>query len=210
MQLRKPLQYLQEYLDNNPDKREVYVNWGLVAAKLVVAPVNKLLRHLIEIQHLDPNGMPNFEIIKNALDIRHTKSYDEDFDAERLAKIYEKIHPTLPPQEEFPRFIDNSASDLDPLDDLQNLLDEDFKPISDAYNEAVIDNRDALSMEEIKKLIDRTEELKKIKDELTKCGIPSMGLPSRKTRRGKIVKQVAKSQRKRPNFNSSLPRTSRR
>src|SRR5277367_4992145 len=105
MQLKKPLQYLQEYLDQNPDKREVYVNCGLVAAKLVVAPVNRLLKHLVEISHLDRNKVPYTELLKSPYLFSSGQisphAYDDDFNDEKLDKIYEKIRqaPPSPPVE---------------------------------------------------------------------------------------------------------------
>lgn len=187
MQLKKPFEYLQTYLDNNPDAREIYVNWGLVAAKLAVVPINRLLKHLIEVQHLDVNAVPGARDL--TLDSPYlfssgqmaTQAYDDDFDVERLTKIYEKIRSTPPPTppEDFSRFMDDSVFELDPLDRLQNVLDllnkeletdESYKPVPNVFREAAENNRDDLSIEEIEKLMARTEELKKIKEDITKNG----------------------------------------
>jgi hypothetical protein len=189
MQLKKPFEYLQTYLDNNPDVRQTYVNWGLAAAKAAVVPINQLLKHLIEVQHLDLNGMPGISALNSPYLFKSgqmdSSAYDDDFDIERLTEIYKKIRqtPPPPPVKEYTRFVDDSAFQLDPLDRLQNLLDkltreivdkgladEAYKSVSapNVFREAAENNRDSLSLEEIKKLMGRTEELKKVKEEVSK------------------------------------------
>jgi hypothetical protein len=209
MQLRKPFQYLQEYLDNNPDKRQAYVSYGIAAAKLAVVPVNYLLKHLIEVQHLDLDAIPD---LKAVFDIKHALSYDEDFDAEDFAPIHQSIHSTSPPlktetkiyysdNEELKEILskvleeegdeqleeahlEKTFSDVQGLKEVLGKLTQMAKVAKDlriesdnCFRAAAEAVRDDLSIEEVKKLMDRTEELKKVygKPKPEACPIKGIG-----------------------------------
>lgn len=85
--------FLKRYLKQNPETLKSYVQWGVSAAQLVVAPVSKLLRHLLEVQDIDPNTAAGVKIreafqeaLNAAVDIKHRKDYDDSFDFSQSVK----------------------------------------------------------------------------------------------------------------------------
>lgn len=126
MQLPKfqtPGVFLKRYFQNNPEQLKSYVGAGLIVAKLVVSPLSAALKHLIEIQGMDPNIEPGRrmreqfnEALNSAFWKLHNHEYDSDFDFSWLSKKYEEARKS---NGQFP--FDLSKDDFKELTDVSSL-----------------------------------------------------------------------------------------
>ena len=160
--------FLKRFLKENPHRLQTYVQWGVAAAHLVVAPVNKLLRHLLVVQDLDPNTAPGVKIrealqeaLNAAVDVKHRKDYDDSFDFSRIGQGFNRLDnkleiteddfkkmtdlnyatdPPKPPIPEEPLFVSIVQPIPDPVDELKQLLDdsEEESKKSDLREEAFL------------------------------------------------------------------------
>jgi hypothetical protein len=119
-QFHTPSVLLKRFFKNNPEQLKSYVQVGLVAAKVVVTPLSSFLKHLIEIQGMDPNTEPGRrmkEQFQNAINSvfqnTHVHDYDTNFDFSWLNKKFEQ-----------------TRKDLEQLD----LSKEDFRKMTDVGN----------------------------------------------------------------------------
>lgn len=88
-----PSVFLKEYFRNNPEQLQTYVNVAIKATKLAVVPLGAVLKHLIEIQGLDPKTEPGRrmrEAFQQAFSHTHVREYDRDFDFSWLNKKFEE------------------------------------------------------------------------------------------------------------------------
>jgi hypothetical protein len=92
-----PGAFLKQYFQNNPDRLKSYVGLGVKIVNLATSPLGVLLKHLIEIQGMDPNTEPGRrarEQFQRALDSTfekfHNHEYDSDFDFSWLSKKFEE------------------------------------------------------------------------------------------------------------------------
>ncbi len=109
--------FLKEYFRDNPEQLQTYIAWAIKATKLAIVPLGAVLKHLIEIQGLDPKTEPGRrmrEAFQQALNSTfqkfHDHDYDTDFDFSWLNKKFEQ-----------------TRKDIEGL----NLDKEDFKKITD-------------------------------------------------------------------------------
>jgi hypothetical protein len=156
--------FLKRYLKQNPETLKSYVQWGVSAAQLVVAPVSKLLRHLLEVQDIDPNTAAGVKIreafqeaLNAAVDIKHRKDYDDSFDFSRIGQGFNRLNkkleiteddfkkmtdlnyatdPPKPPIPEEPLFVSIVQPIPDPVDELKQLLDDSLSRNSSSEEES--------------------------------------------------------------------------
>jgi len=158
-QFQTPGVFLKRYFQNNPKQLNKYVQVGLVAAKLVVTPLSAVLKHLIEVQGMDPNTesgrrmREDFqEALNRALGQLHNHEYDSDFDFSWLNKKFKEAHNGVFPldlsKDDFKELTDvshlNSPSPVvpnqSPVDELADLIEEDLvNPIAPEPAEQVWD-----------------------------------------------------------------------
>lgn len=118
---------LKNYLDQNPDVRNVYVKYGMTLAKAATVPLNHLLRHLIFVQGLNPDAQPGskdferFEIsLREMFTAPHDqKSYDEDFNFTKAFNTFQQVN----------RKSDLSKKDFYELTDVRKLSDAPNLPV---------------------------------------------------------------------------------
>lgn len=133
---QNPSLFLKEYFRNNPEHLQVYVNWGTKAAKLAVVPLSAALKHLIEIQGLDPNtepGRKTLEAFKQLFNYKHDHGYDNDFDFSWLNKKFEEARKNN-------KSFNLTKEEFRHLTDVSNLKTEPFftTPIQRTTTEAGI------------------------------------------------------------------------
>lgn len=125
--------------------KQHYVNASIVAANWAVVPFNRFLKHLLEVQGIDPNTVPGAkqreqfqQAVNEAFDIRHANSYDSDFDFSWAKKQFNQTPhiQDLMTREDRQRYRDHLplerventsgvplAIDRSPIDELAELLD---------------------------------------------------------------------------------------
>lgn len=115
-----PSLFLREYFRNNPEHLKTYLDVGTTAAKFAIAPIGMVLKHLIEIQGMDPRTEPGRKMreafqqaLNNTFQKYHDHDFDQDFDFSWLNKKFEQ-----------------TRKDIEGL----NLTKEDFRKMTDVGN----------------------------------------------------------------------------
>jgi hypothetical protein len=92
-----PGAFLKRYFQNNPEQLKNYVGLGLRAVSLATSPLSVVLKHLIQIQGMDPNTEPGRRVreqfqqaLNNTFQKFHDHEYDTDFDFSWLSKKFEE------------------------------------------------------------------------------------------------------------------------
>jgi hypothetical protein len=86
---------ITNFIKNNPSLLNTYVYVGEVVANVVSVPLERLMKHLLEVQGLNPNA-PTGDKLLTDLDA-HFKSMDDtkdlpkDFDQKWISKQFEKL-----------------------------------------------------------------------------------------------------------------------
>lgn len=163
--------FLKRYLKQNPETLKSYVQWGVSAAQLVVAPVSKLLRHLLEVQDIDPNTAAGVKIreafqeaLNAAVDIKHRKDYDDSFDFSRIGQGFNRLNKKLEiTEDDFKKMTDlNYATDppkppdAGPKEDLEKVLDTVEGRA--AYRQKLVDKYKPDPIDELAQLLDESED----------------------------------------------------
>jgi hypothetical protein len=98
---QNPLSFIKRYFEDK-DLLETYVNWGITAATWAIVLINKVLKHLITVQGIDPNTEPGLrqrmlfqQAVNEAFGKLDTKSYDDDFDFSWFNKQFKQIESNL-------------------------------------------------------------------------------------------------------------------
>lgn len=121
---QSPSLFLKEYFRNNPEYLQAYIELGTKAAKLAIVPLGAVLKHLIEVQGLDPKTEPGRrmrEAFQQAFTRTHVREYDNDFDFSWLNKKFEEAreyHGLRP--------VDLSKEDFKDLTDVSDLKSPPF------------------------------------------------------------------------------------
>lgn len=90
---------LNNFLKSNPDILSKYVTIGLTVVDKAVGPLNSLMRHLMDVQGIDPNTQPGTRTRK-ALElavgnVEDNKDFDSDFNFSRFYSKFEKAKAGL-------------------------------------------------------------------------------------------------------------------
>lgn len=90
---------LNKFLKSNPDILSKYVSIGLTIVDKAVVPLNGLMKHLMEVQGIDPNTQPGARTRK-ALEVavsnvNDNKDFDSDFNFSRFYSKFEKAKKDL-------------------------------------------------------------------------------------------------------------------
>src|SRR5574338_1154470 len=90
---------LNNFLKSNPDILSKYVSIGLTIVDKAVAPLNGLMKHLMEVQGIDPNTQPGSRV-RRALEVAvgqvdDPKDFDSDFNFSRFYSKFEKAKQNL-------------------------------------------------------------------------------------------------------------------
>lgn len=115
---QNPLAFIKNRL-SSPELLQSYVNAGVAITNMAVAPFNKLLKHLLTVQGIDPNTEPGLrarQLFQQAVDEAfggRRKEYDDDFDLSWVTKKFQQTR--------------NELSELD-------LCKEDFLKMTDVGN----------------------------------------------------------------------------
>lgn len=111
---------LNKFLKNNPELLSKYVSVGLTIVDKAVAPLNGLMKHLMEVQGIDPNTQPGAiarRVLERAVGaVPDNKDFDPDFNFSRFYSKFEKAQAGLDhlnlTKEEY-----RKATDLSKVDD---------------------------------------------------------------------------------------------
>lgn len=85
---------VKNFLTSKPKLLQAYVNTNMAALNYIVAPIGGLMRHLIEIQGLDPDFSPRqreLEVLIKAFDTVHEESYDKDYNVGWVTRRFQDI-----------------------------------------------------------------------------------------------------------------------
>ena len=88
-----------QFLKGNPELLSKYVSIGFTLVDKTVAPLNKLMQHLLEVQGIDPATQPGErarKALSAAIDrVDDSEEYDNDFNFSRFHGKYEKVRGAL-------------------------------------------------------------------------------------------------------------------
>ena len=122
---------LKDFLNDNPDLLQKYVDGGVAAVGAVLGPINAFMRHLLAVKGLDPDSIPGAaqkamiaEAVSALFDTVHESSFDADYDFSWVHKRFEDTRKTLKDltKDKFMALTDLSRTSSEPED----LSDEKF------------------------------------------------------------------------------------
>lgn len=122
---------LKDFLNDNPDLLQKYVDGGVAAVGAVLGPINAFMRHLLTVRGLDPDSVPGAaqkamiaEAVSALFDTVHESSFDADYDFSWVHKRFEDTRKTLKDltKDKFMALTDLSRTSSEPED----LSDEKF------------------------------------------------------------------------------------
>jgi hypothetical protein len=178
MQAQQILQPLQNgtlriaklFLKENPDILQKYVDTGTAVLSLAKIPLNVFMKHLLEVQGIDPNTVPGEKARKalqdaldNTIETHHAKDYDADYE---FAPFYQKFQE---------------------LRKKMNITKEKFKAMTDLSNLPVGPGRYPTSDEE-QEFFQRCHELNRV---APKKELPLDTKEGRQARREKVLREMA-------------------
>jgi hypothetical protein len=143
MQLQKvfqPAEFIKSILHDDPSLIQKYVGFGASCVSHVLAPVGVVLKHLLEVQNLDPSSEPGSryqQALEDAINkVVDDKDFDTDFD---LSWVYKKWEETNRGLKNFKL----TQQKFQELTDLNNVSDKPVvKPAEVIVNGRVVDNED--------------------------------------------------------------------
>jgi hypothetical protein len=93
---------LKDFLNDNPDLLQRYVDGGVTAVGLILTPLNAFMRHLLVVRGLDPDTEPGerqrrelHEAVGSLFNVTHEKDFDEDYDFSWVHKKFEEARKSL-------------------------------------------------------------------------------------------------------------------
>lgn len=93
---------LKDFLNDNPDLLQKYVDGGVAAVGAILGPINAFMRHLLIVKGLDPDSIPGAaqkaliaEAVTSLFDSVHENSFDSDYDFSWVHKRFEDTRKTL-------------------------------------------------------------------------------------------------------------------
>lgn len=93
---------LKDFLNDNPDLLQKYVDGGVAVAGAVLVPLNAFIRHLLVVKGLDPDTSPGerqrqqlLEAVGSLFDENHSKDFDDDYDFSWVHKKFEEARSQL-------------------------------------------------------------------------------------------------------------------
>lgn len=93
---------LKEFLNDNPDLLQKYVDGGVAVAGAILVPLNAFMRHLLVVKGLDPDTNPGekqrlelLQAVGSMFDVNHEKDFDEDYDFSWVHKKFEEARKNL-------------------------------------------------------------------------------------------------------------------
>jgi hypothetical protein len=93
---------LKDFLNDNPDLLQKYVDGGVTAVGIILSPLNAFMRHLLIIKGLDPDQEPGerqrkelFEAVGSLFNATHDNDFDEDYDFSWVQKKFEEARKNL-------------------------------------------------------------------------------------------------------------------
>lgn len=93
------LSSLTNFLKSNPEILSKYVSIGFALVDKTIAPLNKIMQHLLEVQGIDPTTEPGSRARKALVDaidhVEDSEEYDKDFNFSRFHGKYEKVRNEL-------------------------------------------------------------------------------------------------------------------
>lgn len=102
MQFLQPsFKLLQNFLNDNPELTEKYVDTSVNAISHLLGPLNVFMRHLLVVKGLDPNTHPGEKAAKqlqqamNQAFEDHQKAYDDDYDFSWVQKRFDETRKHL-------------------------------------------------------------------------------------------------------------------
>jgi hypothetical protein len=119
LQFQNPLSLLKNRL-SDPELLQSYVGAGIAITNFAVAPLTRLLKHLLVIQGIDPNTQPGAKarkLFQQAVDESFggvRKDYDDDFDFSWVNKKFQQTRGEL-------KDMDLSKEDFMKMTDVGNL-----------------------------------------------------------------------------------------
>lgn len=186
--------FVKKFFEENPDLLPSYVDWSVSLLNLATVPLNKLLKHLLTVQGIDPNVNPGTRTkekflaeLNQSLNSVHKKEYDDNFDFSALSKKYNQVKDELNiSKDQFDKYTNlNNATNppapptppvvimptqSNPLDDLIKCLNDRTVPtprhvaIENVLNVAEENLKTELGVDEVQQLVNRGNVLKDIKD----------------------------------------------
>ena len=93
---------LKDFLNDNPDLLQKYVDGGVAVAGAILVPLNAFMRHLLVVKGLDPDTEPGekqrrqlLEAVGSLFDVSHAKDFDDDYDFSWVHKKFEEARGHL-------------------------------------------------------------------------------------------------------------------
>lgn len=93
---------LKDFLNDNPDLLQKYVDGGVAVAGAILVPLNAFMRHLLVVKGLDPDTAPGerqrlelLEAVGSMFDENHSKDFDDDYDFSWVHKKFEEARSHL-------------------------------------------------------------------------------------------------------------------
>lgn len=93
---------LKDFLNDNPDLLEKYVDTGVTVAGAILVPLNAFMRHLLVVKGLDPDTTPGerqrlelLQAVGSMFDENHSKDFDDDYDFSWVHKKFEEARGHL-------------------------------------------------------------------------------------------------------------------
>lgn len=93
---------LKDFLNDNPDLLQKYVDGGVAVAGAILVPLNAFVRHLLVVKGLDPDTEPGerqrrelLEAVGSMFENNHGKDFDDDYDFSWVHKKFEETRSHL-------------------------------------------------------------------------------------------------------------------
>jgi hypothetical protein len=188
----------------NPDVIKSYVNGGLSAISMILAPVNVFMRHLLTVQGLDPDAVPGEaqrELLQTAFnsifEATHEKDYDDDYDVSWARNRYKSVKEKLDITEDNYK----SLTDLSRFnDDPPVLTKEKFDDLVQKVNPVALESEKRElplvttyfqdEIQALKSFVDSMEESKAKKNNLK----PSSKKVNKGQRSGGIIRRITSNE----------------
>lgn len=171
------------FLKENPDILQKYVDTGMTCISLAMVPVNAFMKHLLEVQGLDPNTTPGEkarrelqEVLDAMIEQHHGRDFDDDYE---FAPFYQKY------QNARKKLIGLTKDKFKKLTDLANLPGGFKNPTTPAF----VDRYPTINTED--EFFEHTTELNRVAPEAPKKELP-LDRKGRQALREKILKEAAK------------------
>ncbi len=171
------------FLKENPDILQKYVDTGLTCINLAMVPVNAFMKHLLEVQGIDPNTVPGEKArkaLQDALDEsiekNHGRDFDDDYEFGPFYQRYQDIRKKL---------VGLSKEKFKKLTDLTNMPGGFKNPTSPS----LVEGFPTISTED--DFFAHTTELNRVAPETPKTEIP-LDRKGRQALREKILREAAK------------------